>query len=33
TTFLIITHDQRIAEKTDRIVEIRDGRIGLDIKK
>lgn len=33
TTFLIITHDQRIAEKTDRIVEIKDGRIGLDIKR
>ncbi|SHJ20146.1 lipoprotein-releasing system ATP-binding protein [Dethiosulfatibacter aminovorans DSM 17477] len=33
TTFLIITHDQRIAEKTDRIIEIRDGRIGLDIVK
>lgn len=33
TTFLIITHDQRIAEKTDRIVEIKDGRIGLDIRK
>lgn len=33
TTFLIITHDQRIAEKTDRIVEIKDGRIDLDIRK
>ncbi|MGE5678136.1 MAG: ABC transporter ATP-binding protein [Pseudomonadota bacterium] len=33
TTFLIITHDQRIAEKTDRIVEIKDGRIGLDIRR
>lgn len=30
TTFLIITHDQRIAEKTDRIVEIKDGKINLD---
>lgn len=30
TTFIIITHDQRIAEKTDRIVEILDGRINLD---
>lgn len=27
TTFLIITHDSRIAEKTDRIIEINDGRI------
>ena len=33
TTFLIITHDRRIAEKTDRIVEIKDGRINLDITK
>jgi lipoprotein-releasing system ATP-binding protein len=31
TTFVIITHDRRIAEKTDRIIEIRDGRIGLDL--
>ncbi|MGQ9582622.1 MAG: ABC transporter ATP-binding protein [Thermoplasmatota archaeon] len=33
TTFIIVTHDRRIAEQTDRIVEIRDGRIGLDIHK
>lgn len=33
TTFIIITHDQRIAEKTDRIVEIKDGRISMDIKR
>lgn len=33
TTFVIITHDQRIAEQTDRIVEIKDGRINLDIRK
>lgn len=33
TTFVIITHDRRIAEKADRIVEIRDGRISLDITK
>lgn len=31
TTFLIITHDRRIAEKTDRIIEIKDGRINLDL--
>ncbi|MBC7960431.1 MAG: ABC transporter ATP-binding protein [Vallitaleaceae bacterium] len=31
TTFVIITHDRRIAEKTDRIVEIKDGRIHLDL--
>ena len=31
TTFLIVTHDRSIAEKTDRIIEIKDGRIILDI--
>lgn len=31
TTFIIITHDRRIAEKADRIVEIADGKINLDI--
>jgi len=33
TTFIIITHDRRIAEKADRIIEIKDGRINLDIVK
>jgi lipoprotein-releasing system ATP-binding protein len=33
TTFIIITHDQRIAEKTNRIIQIQDGRINLDLKK
>jgi len=33
TTFIIVTHDRRIAEQTDRIIEIRDGRIVMDIKK
>jgi len=33
TTFIIITHDKRIADKTDRIVEIKDGKINLDLKK
>lgn len=32
TTFIIITHDRKIAEKADRIIEIKDGRINLDIK-
>lgn len=31
TTFIIITHDRHIAEKADRIVEIKDGKINLDI--
>jgi len=33
TTFIIITHDRRIAEKADRIIEIKDGKVHLDIKK
>jgi lipoprotein-releasing system ATP-binding protein len=33
TTFIVITHDRKIAEKTDRIVEIKDGRINLDISR
>lgn len=33
TTFIIITHDKRIAEKADRIVEIKDGKINMDIRK
>jgi lipoprotein-releasing system ATP-binding protein len=33
TTFIIVTHDRRIAEQTDRIVEIRDGRIVMDLKR
>lgn len=31
TTFVVITHDRRIAEKADRIIEIKDGRIAMDI--
>ncbi len=33
TTFVIITHDKRIAEKTDRIIEIKDGKINMDVKR
>ncbi|MHB8130499.1 MAG: ABC transporter ATP-binding protein, partial [Mobilitalea sp.] len=33
TTFIIITHDRRIAEKAERIIEIKDGRINIDIRK
>ena len=31
TTFIIITHDKKIAEKTDRMIELSDGNIVLDI--
>jgi lipoprotein-releasing system ATP-binding protein len=33
TTFIIITHDRRIAEKADRIIEIKDGRVNVDLMK
>lgn len=33
STFIVITHDKRIAEKADRIIEIKDGRINMDINK
>ncbi len=32
-SFLIITHDQAIAQKADRIIEIKDGKIVLDVSK
>ena len=31
STFIVITHDQRIAQQADRILEIKDGRISMDI--
>ena len=31
TTFIIITHDRKIAQKADRIIEIKDGKINIDI--
>ena len=33
TTFVIITHGNRIAEKTERIIEIKDGRIVTDTNR
>jgi lipoprotein-releasing system ATP-binding protein len=33
TTFVIVTHDRRIAEQTDRIIGVKDGRIDMDVKK
>ena len=31
TTFIVVTHDRGVAAKTDRIIEIRDGRIISDV--
>lgn len=31
TTFVVITHDRKIAEKADRIIEIKDSKIIMDI--
>jgi lipoprotein-releasing system ATP-binding protein len=31
TTFIIITHNKNIAERTDRMIELTDGNISLDI--
>ena len=33
TTFIVVTHDRQVAEKTDRIIEIRDGKIEKDVLK
>lgn len=33
TTFIIITHDRKMAERADRIIEINDGKIELDLVK
>ena len=33
TTFIVVTHDRGVAEKTDRIIEIKDGRIEEDTQK
>lgn len=31
TTFILITHDQKVAQQTDRIIEITDGKVSMDI--
>lgn len=33
STFIVITHDKRIAEKADRIIEIKDGKIYADFSR
>jgi len=33
TTFIVVTHDRGVAEHTDRIIEMKDGRIVNDIRK
>lgn len=33
STFIIITHDKKVAEKGDRIIELTDGRVSADINK
>ena len=32
STFILITHDRKVAEQADRIIEIKDGRVNMDIK-
>lgn len=31
STFILITHDRKIAEQADRIIEVKDGRVNMDI--
>lgn len=31
TTFIVITHDQTVAQQADRIIEITDGKVSMDI--
>ena len=33
TTFIVVTHDHRVAEHTDRIIELKDGKIDKDTRK
>lgn len=31
TTFILITHDQKVAQQADRLIEIKDGKVNMDI--
>ncbi len=31
STFILITHDKKVAEQADRIIEIKDGRVNMDV--
>lgn len=33
TTFILITHDKKVAEQADRIIEIKDGHVVMDVPK
>lgn len=33
STFIIITHDKKVAEQGDRIIELKDGRVSMDINR
>ncbi len=33
STFIVITHDKKIAERTDRIIELKDGRVYTDVSQ
>jgi lipoprotein-releasing system ATP-binding protein len=32
TSFLIVTHDRSVAEMTDRVLEVQDGKLVQDLK-
>lgn len=33
STFIVITHDKKIAERTDRIIELKDGKVYTDVSQ